>query len=176
MTTATENKSGASQTADGRGIAPDAREAASSQSEGVGQGNPAPDAGNAADKPVGGSSATTPRQVLENAVMAALGIEAAGTLLAQAVGRMIKADSKAHGRKGKAERDATWVREWREVLANLDSHANAMTAFLGGFMAAPCFRRTARAAHEQELAERRAEVLAELAGGEPQGAGRGGAE
>lgn len=168
--------SGAVHTAEGRGTAPDEREAASRPSEGVGQGNPAQDAGNVADKPVGGSSATTPRQVLENAVMAALGIEAAGTLLAQAVGRMIKADAKAHGRKGRAERDAAWVREWREIMEALMGHADAMTAFLGGFMAAPCFRRTARAAHEQELAERRAEVLAELAGGEPQGAGRGGAE
>ena len=166
--------SGAAHTAEGRGIAPDEREAASRPSEGADGGNHTPRAGNAAEGRVGGSSAKGPRQVLEQAVMAALGIEAAGTLLAQAVGRMIKADAKAHDRKSRAERDAAWVREWREVLAILDSHADAMTAFLGGFMAAPCFRRTAQAAHEQELAERKAEVLAELAGGEPQGAGRGG--
>ena len=65
--------------AEGRGIAPDEREAASKTSEGVGRGNHTPGAGNAADKPVGGSSATTPRQGLEQAVKAALGIEAAGT-------------------------------------------------------------------------------------------------
>lgn len=168
--------SGAAHTAEGRGIAPGAREAASRPSEGADGGNHTPRAGNAAEGRVGGSSAKGPRQVLENAVMAALGIEAAGTLLAQAVGRMIKADSKAHGRKGKAERDATWVREWREIMEALMGHADAMAAFLGGFMSAPCFRRTAKAAYEIEVEEYRAAVMADMADGEPQGAERGGVE
>ena len=113
----------------------------------------------------------TPRKTLKMAKEAALGIEAAGTLLAQAIGRMQTADrASKHGRGEKEKRDAAWVHEWREILVILNSHADAMTVFLGGFMSAPFFRQTAQAAHEQELAERRAEVL-----DEPQGAERGGA-
>ena len=108
----------------------------------------------------------TPERVLARAKQAALAIEAAGTLLAQALDRM-QAATKAWRKRviAKAERDARWQAEWHEVMMILNEHAEAMIIFLTTFCDASCFRHLAKAERDMERKERRAEITARLQDG-----------
>lgn len=152
-------------TAGRREIAPDARKRPSVPSAGARQDNHTPGAGNAPGAVVDGNPAKTPirpekrtpRHILKRAHQAAKGIEAAGALLAAAVSKMRKVRREcAAGRMTRDERDAEWMRQWREIHLTLDDHADALTVFIGEFLLAGCFRFIAEAERKLEADAARA--------------------